>query len=157
MGCTGTGGHGGCSRQRLRGLSCTRPCSGTLGTHCLSGHPLGFQRKNNIFICQRAHTHLFTSQGPGRGAGSHDPSSSGHCRKSSLCRVKETEGQGSPVVPSLPQCLRKIGCSAGTLRHSLIHSFHRYFRAKHLKVLGSKRGDTAPPSKEPRISRDDPE
>lgn len=26
--------------------------SGTLGTHYGSGHPLGFQRKNNIFICQ---------------------------------------------------------------------------------------------------------
>lgn len=101
-------------------------------------------------------TYLFIYvQAPGRGAGSHNPSNLGHCWKSSLCTVKKVEGQGSPVVPRFPSTSGKQDAELvlyGVCIHSLIHSFHKYFRAKPLKVLGSERGDTAPPSKEPPIS-----
>lgn len=64
---------------------------------------------------------------------------------------EESGGTGatcSPFPALAPQGSRVQSGTTWCLP-SLTHSFHRYFHTKHLKGLGSERGDTAPPSKEP--------
>lgn len=98
---------------------------------------------------EKQHFHLSVStepfiyvQAPGRGAGSHNPSGVGRCR------VKKVGGQGPPQ--SLPsRAPQGNGAERNYTVSAFSHSFHKYFHAKHLKGLGSERGDTAPPSKEP--------
>lgn len=64
---------------------------------------------------------------------------------------EESGGTGATCSPFPALAPQGSGVQSGTTwcLPSLTHSFHRYFHTKHLKGLGSERGDTAPPSKEP--------
>ena len=113
------------------------PAQGPPGTHNLSGHPLGFQRKH-IFTCQSAHVPFFFNFADKRRSWeSQAPTVWDAAGVACWQRRKKEKGQG-PLECRLPfpslqrdrvhQRLR--GGHTGLLLQPPTHSFHTYLHAE---------------------------